>query len=186
MLCTNCITDIYAPGNTRMVNHRLASIFLDSLEETNSPAVALQAIFTILSQTAYYNLVPYFDILETGTITITASHYIPARSIGFASVAALLLIHLILVAMAVACFASWSYHTLLSNIWQAFTQATVVIDENGLYSATTIPDKDIHRSLKEQGRDKEEWHLTAVTQYYREPMGDMLEENVVSIRKKTA
>ncbi|RYP74672.1 hypothetical protein DL769_003985 [Monosporascus sp. CRB-8-3] len=185
MLCTNCLTDIYAPGNTRAVNHRLASIFMDSLEETNSPAVALQAVFTVLTQIAYYNFVPYFDILEKGTITITESYYIPARSIGFASVVALLLIHLILVTMAVACFASWSSHTLLSNIWQAFTQAAVVIDENGLYNATTIPDEDIHRSLKEQGRDREEWHLTAVTQYYREPMGDMLEENVVSIRKKT-
>ncbi|RYO85207.1 hypothetical protein DL766_007004 [Monosporascus sp. MC13-8B] len=185
MLCTNCITDIYVPGNIRTVNHRLMAIFMDSLEETNSPALALQAVFTVLTQMAYYHLAPYFDILENGTITITESYYIPARSIGFASVTALLLIHLILVAIAVACFASWSCHTLLSNVWQAFTQAAVVVDENGLYNATTIPDKDIYRSLKEEGRDRETWHLTAVTQYYREPMGDMLEENFVSIRKKT-
>ncbi|RYP18893.1 hypothetical protein DL765_003681 [Monosporascus sp. GIB2] len=185
ILCMNCEMDNDYPGNTRIVNNRLASIFVDSLEETNSPAVALQAVFTIYTQTAYYSLVPYFDILGKGTITITESYYIPAKTIGFASVTALLLIHLILVAMAVACFASWSRHTLLSNVWQTFTQAAVVIDENGLYNATTIPDEDIHRSLKEQGQDREEWHLTAVTQYYREPMGDVLEENVVSIRKKT-
>ncbi|RYP79121.1 hypothetical protein DL771_000099 [Monosporascus sp. 5C6A] len=110
MLCTKCMTAIYAPGNNLTVNHRLMSIFLDSLEETNSPAVALQAVLTVLTQMAYYNLVPYFDRLENGTIAITESYYIPARIIGFASVGALLLIHLILVAVAVACFASWSCH----------------------------------------------------------------------------
>lgn len=186
MMCTNCLQGgPYVPGNIISINSRLSSIFKDTLADTNSPALALQAIFTIITQMGYYSYVPYFDTLGDSIITVTESYYVPAKHVGYAAVILLLIIHLILVAASVACFAFWSRHTLLGNVWQAFTQAAEVIDENSLYNATTIPDQDIHKNLKEQGRDTEEWQLTEITRFYREPMGDMLEESIVSIRKKT-
>ncbi|PHH82498.1 hypothetical protein CDD83_3248 [Cordyceps sp. RAO-2017] len=97
-----------------------AAVFHDTLASTGSPALAVQALVTRINQVAYYGRSYAADTAATAVFAATAS--VPARWTGFVAAAALVAIHLLLVAAAAALFLCLTRRSRVGDAWQAVAQ----------------------------------------------------------------
>lgn len=158
LYCVNCLVD-----NSRSVYYvdaRLKSVFTDVIYDTGNPALALQAFFTIMMQMAYYDFLSFATIARDATITMIEDASVPTRSGGFAAVAALVVVHMLLIGLSTAVFIRWTQYTLLNNSWQVITGASDLLRDKIIAGSSTSSDCDIREALKAVGRGDEVWVLT--------------------------
>lgn len=130
------------------VNRALAAVFQDIIQSTGNPALAFQAMFTTLSQIAYYQALPLFFLDEMATVALSASYTMPVRWTGYATVMALLVVHAILVITAVVLFLSKTDHSLLGNAWQAVAQVSSSDTMDTMHHASNMTDLEVKRLLR--------------------------------------
>lgn len=127
------------------------SLFQDTLNQTQSPAVALQALLTRICQMVYYETLPRLN--ESGLAESAFSHVavLPTRWTGFGVGMGLLLTHWVVVLVVGGLFARYTRHSLLRNYWQAVSQMysneTVAV----LEEARRINDRDVKRWADARG-----------------------------------
>lgn len=158
LYCVNCLVD-----NSRSVYYvdaRLKSVFTDAIYDTGNPALALQAFFTIMMQMAYYDFLSFATIARDATITMIEDASVPTQSGGFAAVAALVIVHRLLIGLSTAVFIRWTQYTLLNNSWQVITGASDLLRDNIIAASSASSDCDIREALKAEGRGDEVWVLT--------------------------
>lgn len=136
------------PSNVASVHDALASLYENILLETNSPALALQAILTRISQAFYYLNLPRENNTKEAEVVFSTTAFIPTCQRGLLSVAALLAVHLLAVLAITIAFISRTRQSLLGNSWQAVSQVTGEDIMSVLDVSTEMPDKDVTKWLK--------------------------------------
>ncbi|KAF2133450.1 hypothetical protein P153DRAFT_381879 [Dothidotthia symphoricarpi CBS 119687] len=141
------------------VHRSHAAIFQDIMKNTNNPALALQAFLTVITQMAYYDFFPQFEVTGRSTHTASSTVVVPMQWVGFIVIMVLLAIHFILILAATILFLTKTKHSLLGNAWQAFAQiASKDVDHTIQYAANTT-DNEVQQFLKKNGHDKTEFVL---------------------------
>jgi hypothetical protein len=116
-LCPKCSHD-----GTRQGSNILIQVFDDVIADTDSPALALQAILTIVLRAAYYDWVQLLNN-NSSTKTVTFQQaLIPLHHTGLCAVMYILAILLALCWIITFAFFAWTSKTLLNNSWQSIAQ----------------------------------------------------------------
>jgi hypothetical protein len=127
-------------------------LFQDTLNQTQSPAVALQALLTRICQMIYYEQLLRLE--ETGHANVTLSHaaMIPTRWTGFGVGMGLLLSHWVVVGIVAALFARYTRHSLLGNHWQVVSQVYSKETAAVLEEADRMDDREVKRWVEGRGQ----------------------------------
>lgn len=148
--------DLYMPGTailtpfsqTNSVHRTLSSVFQDIMHTTRNPALAFQALYTTMSQTAYYGMLPLFSLESTATVATSETFSVPVQWTCFGIVMGLLVIHAILVVTAVVLFLLETDHSLLGNAWQAVAQVSSSDTMDTMHHASNMTDLEVKRLLR--------------------------------------
>lgn len=129
------------------------NLFQDTLNQTQSPAVALQALLTRICQMIYYNQLVRLE--ESGHANVTFSHtaMIPTRWTGFGVGMGLLLTHWVAVVIVATLFARYTRHSLLGNHWQAVSQVYSKETVEVLEEADRMDDREVERWVQCKGQE---------------------------------
>lgn len=148
MICTYC--ENYAASVIRAQRLHVL-VFQDILKATGSLPLALQALLTTLTQRAWYDFLPEFDIAGNATYRLYGEKQIPVRRGGMIAVLLVVFAHNIAVLVVV-----WKYLfgnrqrlSMLGNLWQGFGQLVAGDVADLAASTTTALDKEVMRELKE-------------------------------------
>lgn len=134
------------PGNSGL-NLVLDCVFRDVLAQTANPALAWQALLTMVLRIAYYNWLPAFDLSSDVSVTSMVSCQIPKRTIGFVVVMVNLILHLIAFSAVVCWFCSTTQYSSLGQSWQVVAQLKAPAIEDILQEATILDDKEVEKKL---------------------------------------
>jgi hypothetical protein len=132
-----------------------AAIFYDALVATGSPARALQAHLTCAIQMNYADLMTRFNARSEATFVHSIEVQIPSRWIGLLVVAAILLVHMILLFWTTAWFLRSNDLTMLGNSWQAVAQVVSYTTNPILWDSTGKTDKNVNKEIERIGRTKD-------------------------------
>lgn len=99
-----CFQLLFSPELSFDVGVVQSSIFLDTLEETKKPAIALQALITTVLRNAYCDAVPYFDYRQEAVTCTVSLKQIPMDHTGLVVSAVLVALHFILTLVVVVLF----------------------------------------------------------------------------------
>jgi len=124
------------------------SLFGDTLETTGSPARALQAWFTTLTAQQYYDSLPRLTGSGKATCVYSVRVAAPSRWVGFAVVAVMLVVHVVLVAATTACFVRRTEHSFLGNSWSAVAQVMSDVTAPLLSRATELDDREVEKMIR--------------------------------------
>ncbi|KAF7527822.1 hypothetical protein PCG10_002294 [Penicillium crustosum] len=131
-----------APPGIYIAHEAYTSLFQDTLEQTKSPAVALQALLTLFTQMVYYDRLLRINGTDRAETAFSHTALIPTRWTGFGVGMGLLLSHWVVMAIVVGLFARYTCHSLLGNHWQAVSQ---------VYSKDTVAVLEMADQMKDQG-----------------------------------
>lgn len=116
-LCPKCSHDSQRQGSNILIQ-----VFGDVIADTDSPALALQAILTIVLRAAYYD---WLQLLNNNSSTKTVTFQqalIPLHHTGLCAVISILATLLVLCWIITFAFFAWTSKTLLNNSWQSVAQ----------------------------------------------------------------
>lgn len=130
------------------------------LKDTRNPALAVQTLYTIMMQMAYYDFLPEFDTRAEGTYRSSTAYSIPHQWTAFAAIAGLLGLHFILVAVAVTLFLTKTKMSLLGNAWQAVMQVHSDETAGVVRHGSGLTDKEMEDMLKSQGAAENRVRIT--------------------------
>jgi hypothetical protein len=131
LLCTACISGLnnpFDPPSTQEsafagqvevhIDH--IAIFKDILLDTGNPALALQAHFTLLFGTAYYDHVMEFNLASPAVLVKSVEVLKPTGRRFFAAVVAVCLVHWAIVGLVCCLFAGRGWCLEVGGNWQVF------------------------------------------------------------------
>ncbi|KAK3331820.1 hypothetical protein B0T19DRAFT_472836 [Cercophora scortea] len=158
------------------VNQAHVDLFQSVLETTGNVAFAMQSLFTVLQQMAYYDWLPVFDSSSTVMTGFSTDVNISISWTGFTVVAAVLGMHLFVVLLSTVLFLTFTNRSLLGNAWPAVTQVLsveterVVAEVCAQSEAANMTDKDVEEYLISTGR-RNAVHRIGYRTSYGEPEG---------------
>ncbi|KAL0937199.1 uncharacterized protein CTRU02_206930 [Colletotrichum truncatum] len=151
-LCPHCSSVGKKSTDTDVIYPRL---FLATMNETGSPARALQAIYFTYARVQYYNLIAAFKPntavpgATTAQIVTFKSTPVPKHFRGYWGAMGILAIFLATFTAAAALFRSTRF-SLPGNIWHAVAQVSESAELSGvLREARLINDDEVERLIKE-------------------------------------
>lgn len=153
-MCSYCTHDMLLDRTMITTVHpALAEIFNRIIQSTTHPALALQALFTILYGSAYYDYARQFDMTAPAEYTVYISVLRPTQWTGLIAVIAVLSVHCILVAVVLVWFILGGHGTLIGGAWSVFAQTASEDMETWLKEASTSmsSDSDVRRRMKSAG-----------------------------------
>lgn len=139
-------------GGFKVPHRNHVGLFQDVMAHTGgNAALALQALFTTLMQTVYYDYLPEFDASDNVTLLFTQSAVIPRRWVGFYSFCAVFAAHLALVVLITAKYLRETRISLLGNAWHAVTQvvASLPRGREDLLASTEKTDDEVEKDLRD-------------------------------------
>ncbi|KAF4996141.1 hypothetical protein FDECE_12565 [Fusarium decemcellulare] len=131
------------------------SLFQSIIQQTEDPALAVQALITRLYQMSYYDWLPDYDQRYPVETVHTTERLIPARWVGLGIVLGLVGLHFALVIITIAVFATLTETSTLGNTWQTVAQIISPQTREIIESADDMTDKGVEMWVKEMGRDGE-------------------------------
>ncbi|KAI9765322.1 MAG: hypothetical protein M1839_005522 [Geoglossum umbratile] len=137
-LCPKC-----SHNNIRQGSSVLIAVFKDVLEETDSPALALQDILTIVLRMAYYDWVPIFNANFSSSTTSLQQALVPLHHKGLWAVISILALRVVLCLLTAYAFIAYSRQSLLNNSWQTIAQ----LSNNPEVSANMATDCEIEERI---------------------------------------
>jgi hypothetical protein len=154
--------DMDAVGSTTMfsegappqysVHRSHAVIFQDILKKTGNPALALQTIWTVLMQMAYYDFYYEYDATAEAVYKVSSFYVIPCRWRAFGCILGLLGLHFVLIFIAIRLFLLRTEMSLLGNAWQAISQVVSTDTANVVHHGATATDGEVKTSGMAAGR----------------------------------
>ncbi|KAF3040314.1 hypothetical protein E8E12_007757 [Didymella heteroderae] len=142
-------TAILTPYSPYISVHRtLSSIFQDIIPSTQNPALAFQALFSTMSSSAYYQMLPLFMLEDNATVATSETFSVPVQWTCFGIVMGLLAVHAVLVITAAVLFLSETDHSLLGNAWQAVAQVSSSDTMDTMHRASNMTDLEVKRLLR--------------------------------------
>ncbi|KAF3935672.1 hypothetical protein ABW19_dt0206951 [Dactylella cylindrospora] len=132
------------------IAHRVhAALFQDILEATRNPALALQALLTVLMGIVYYDFLRDFDTSANSTIIFSTDVSAPAGWRGITIVGTVLGIHLILFFLIFIAFLRKTDVSLLGNFWMGVSQIVSDDTMEMIRFAENKKDKEVEEWCKE-------------------------------------
>ncbi|PFH57424.1 hypothetical protein XA68_15102 [Ophiocordyceps unilateralis] len=133
--------------------HAQTSLFLSVLRDTQSPALASQALFARIFQMELYDRLPQTSTRAAAETSFSSTALIPVRWTGFTAAAMIVATHLMLIMAVTVLFLCCTENSWVGNAWQAVSQ--VVSDDTTplLERADRMTDKDTRRWAKQQSVD---------------------------------
>ncbi|KAK5991152.1 hypothetical protein PT974_09430 [Cladobotryum mycophilum] len=144
---------LMAVGVQQRIHRAHIAVFGDVLRVTGNPAIALQSLFTILNQMAYYDWLSLYDITAPAEVVMSESAYIPRQWIGFSVVGGIIGVHLMLVTTIFLLFWSFTEVSMLGNSWFAVAQVSAIDTREIMEYAYDLRDRDVAKALRSSGRD---------------------------------
>lgn len=146
---SNLIYCLYC-GHKDKVNIIQATIFNHILQDTDSPALALQAQLTMILRMAYYAWLPLFDTSSDVTTVQTVPRPVPVSTRGFWAVMGILYAHTTLCVIIAAMFLAQTEYSLLGNAWSAFSQVANAKEVRRLLETdlTMAMDREVDQMVK--------------------------------------
>ncbi|KAK0627845.1 hypothetical protein B0T14DRAFT_563615 [Immersiella caudata] len=117
-LCTFCEN---SETSFRAHRHHV-TVFQAVLLTTGSLPLAIQALWTILTQRAYYDFIAEYDVAAPAEYSLFADRVIPIRQRGLLAVLAILVAHNVALLLLVGRFLSRPRLAMPGQLWQAFGQ----------------------------------------------------------------
>lgn len=128
-----------------------AALMQQILTHSANPALAMQALWTILLEISYYDLLPLNNVKSNATYGLSQQVLIPVRWTCFAAVMAILGLHFILVSTALALFLTRTEMSLLGNAWQAVSQVMSEDTADAVHHGAMATDGEVKDSFKQSG-----------------------------------
>lgn len=140
----------YGGGSADIVPHvAYQALFADVLEETNRPALALQALVTSLSGSVINSLLSQLDIMEQITTVSSTSVQAPQRLLGLVFVMVISCVNLLVIISTVSLFLVRTKHTSVGNYWHALAQVVSEITQPLLHRSTRATDDEVAKMLQD-------------------------------------
>jgi hypothetical protein len=127
LMCTYCerpFSNFY--DEIKDVSPALADMFNDIIVLSNRPALAIQALFTILAAMPLYDFLPSNDIKALANYTIFVEASVPTTWTGLTAVLVVIALHIVFVSMTILIFALEVKESLIGNAWAALAQVSQV------------------------------------------------------------
>ncbi|KAH8689901.1 hypothetical protein BGW36DRAFT_266682, partial [Talaromyces proteolyticus] len=109
-------------ADTSTADRTHTDIFKDVLYDTNSPALALQALITRGTQTAYYEHLMREDPTASALTSFSSTALIPVRWDGFVIGVSIIVAHSIILAFITVLFVINTRNSMIGNSWQSVAQ----------------------------------------------------------------
>ncbi|KAM7219643.1 hypothetical protein V8F06_005024 [Rhypophila decipiens] len=148
-LCSRCELD---PHSSFRVHKDHAAVFQHILQSTpGSLPLAMQTVWTILAQMAYYDRLPEFNVKREASIASFRQALVPVGVNGLVFVVAIIIIQNVAVALIVVLFLRRTRLSLVGNLSQGFGQL-VASDVSRMALRTTVAsDKEVLSQLEKEG-----------------------------------
>lgn len=145
----NAATRIFCPDCTRgnlaetLANDQIGAMFYDTIQDTNSPALAIQAIQTTMARYVYYDTLPLLQKTSDASMVYYDEVIYPQHTRGYWAVIAVLAVHIALFLVLFRIFFT-TQSSFLDNVWHTVAQ----ISESAacvhvLHRANLAPDSTI-------------------------------------------
>ena len=130
------------------------NMFQDTLRATENPALALQALLTVLCQMLYYEALPKIIPGRAASTAFSSVVLVPARWSGFIGTAVILATHLAIVLIVTTAFLTYTSTSMLGNFWQGVSQVVTEETLPILKQADRMKDKEVAGEA-----NSEKWHM---------------------------
>ncbi|KAI0164531.1 hypothetical protein GGR52DRAFT_128532 [Hypoxylon sp. FL1284] len=125
-----------------------ATIYEDSLDTTNRPALAIQAMFTIMAMSLHYGQVQLLDIEEAVSITTAVSVTIPVRWTGLAITAGIVGANLICILAITVLFLLRTRFSRQGHFWHTISQLVSEKTADILEAGPELRDDDAVKQVR--------------------------------------
>ncbi|KAJ3455292.1 hypothetical protein MRS44_013892 [Fusarium solani] len=141
-ICPSCSPD---QTSFQTVDNLLAQLFIDILNKTDSPALALQSLNTMALRMAYYDQIAAFTSTEdNATITRFDLVQTPQSAWGFIAVMAIIGCNILLFIIVCSLFLCITKFSLIGNAWHTVAQISQSAETHELLEyAVLATDKDV-------------------------------------------
>ncbi len=140
-----------ATGMTK-ADPSLVSLFTEIMAKNQSVAASMSSLLTVLSSMAYYDQSAQFQTSDQVSQVYFETVLFPQQSRGFAALAVVLFLHLIIVVAIVVMFRRLTCYTMIGNAWQNVAQIVTPMTEELLNGSTLAKDSSVSRRLRQEGR----------------------------------
>lgn len=158
--------DVNFPGTLQK------QMFQDSLATTADVSMAFQVYYTILGRLAYYDMLPYFDIIDHPSISWRQTAQFPQSFRGLIIVLVVSSVHLLLIIFVTFSFLG-TKRTLYvgDNAWQSLTQVYSNQSEQIFLNGTIMRDKEVKNTLEAAGVDNGVLQLGPINEFHISRIG---------------
>lgn len=147
---SNTAPGLRVPSEGVMFAHGYhVDVFQDTLNDTKSPALALQAVLTRMTQMMYYDRIGQFDDLRTADTSFATTTFLPVRWKGFVGAMAIIATHLAIVITITILFLKVTEHSHIGGYWQAISQVVTEDTIPILEHRDSMRDKEIKGCAKD-------------------------------------
>jgi hypothetical protein len=150
---------MYSMQNITGINSLLGSIFSDTFMETQNPALALQATITTVLRAAYYDAVPFFDVSQQASLSVTGRQDMPQAHVGFIVVVLLVVGQSVLMVITVVVFVLMGRLAVLHNAWAAVLEVSTPEAQAFLGQEAMGSHISIHADSNSSLQDQSLWDL---------------------------
>lgn len=146
----------YMNTSFKSVNEARASLFQQIIQQTGSPALAMQAMQHTVITDRYYKYLPLFTNESEQTTTFADQAIQPVRFVGFITVAVLRALHLALTAIILVVpggDCGWlETRRAMGQAWQAYAQVmTLPVESDAILRGEVGRDDTVEETLKRRG-----------------------------------
>ncbi|KAI0842444.1 hypothetical protein F5Y06DRAFT_127712 [Hypoxylon sp. FL0890] len=124
-----------------------AIVFQDTLNETNRPALAMQAMFTIMAMEMHYANLDLLDVPEDVSITMAVPVTVPVRWTGFAIVAGIVCANTISIIAITIVFLLRTRYSKQGHFWHTISQLISEKTVDVLKASSESRDDHIEKEL---------------------------------------
>ncbi|KAJ5457957.1 hypothetical protein N7475_009345 [Penicillium sp. IBT 31633x] len=132
-------------ADTSTADQSHTDLFKDVLHDTNSPALALQALITRGTQAAYYEHLLREDPIVPALTAFSSTALIPVRWGGFVAGVSIIVAHFIILALITILFVIYTRNSMLGNSWQAVAQVVSEDMLSVLDQASNAKDEEVKK-----------------------------------------
>jgi len=152
-----------------MGNPSLVSLFMDTIEETDSPARAMQTLYTVILMQRFYDSLGQANFTAYAMTVSSINAFVPCGVTGFSFVVGMVIVHLSLVALTTVLFRRHTHHTILGNSWQSVAQITWDATVPILEKAAGLTDREAEAMINQfQGGTRRRYRISCSNDGRRE------------------
>lgn len=128
-------------SGTQITDGVLANLVHYTIEETNSPALALQTLKTVLKRMIYYEFISTFTSTSQDTVARFTTTPIPQSTVGYWVVVSTIVIHILLFSVINFLFLRTKF-SLPNNAWHTVAQAAGSVEMKDLLVFSRLASDD--------------------------------------------